>query len=109
MITHKNVIANAMQLMCTEKEYRSRKTHNGSNPYTQTVLGILPMSHIYGLVVICHASVYRGDQVVVLPNFDMTSLLQSIQRFKINVLFVVSILMICIPSLKAETRRFRQS
>jgi acyl-CoA synthetase (AMP-forming)/AMP-acid ligase II len=47
------------------------------------------MSHIYGLVVICHASVYRGDGVIVLPKFDFTTTLQAIQTHKINALFLV--------------------
>ena len=47
------------------------------------------MSHIYGLVVICHASVYRGDGVIVLPKFDFQTTLQAIQDYKINTLFLV--------------------
>lgn len=47
------------------------------------------MSHIYGLVVICHASVYRGDGVVVLPKFEFKSFLQAIQNYKINTLYLV--------------------
>lgn len=49
------------------------------------------MSHIYGLVVICHASVYRGDGVIVLPKFDFTTTLQAIQDHKINSLYLVSV------------------
>jgi beta-N-acetylglucosaminidase len=48
------------------------------------------MSHIYGLVVICHANVYRGDGVIVLPKFEFASTLQAIQDYKINSLFLVS-------------------
>lgn len=57
--------------------------------YVENVLGLLPMSHIYGLVVICHASIYRGDGVIVLPKFDFTQTLETIQKFKINTLFLV--------------------
>lgn len=48
------------------------------------------MSHIYGLVVICHGSAYRGDSVVVLPKFEFTSTLEAIQKYKINTLYLVS-------------------
>lgn len=52
-------------------------------------MGFLPFSHIYGLVLICHTSAYRGDQVIVLPKFDLTNFLQCIQRYRIFEIFVV--------------------
>jgi acyl-CoA synthetase (AMP-forming)/AMP-acid ligase II len=52
-------------------------------------MGFLPFSHIYGLVLICHTSAYRGDQVIVLPKFDLIHFLQCIQRYKIFEIFVV--------------------
>lgn len=57
------------------------------------ILGLLPQSHIYGLVVICHDGVYRGDSIIVLPKFELVTLLESIQRFKINALILVG----CVP------------
>lgn len=84
---------------------KGRETGNISPTYT--VLGLLPQSHIYGLVVIGYASIYRGDGVILLPKFDLQSYLQSIQkyvsypqqwiegeltllyRYKINTLFLV--------------------
>lgn len=57
---------------------------------TQTGLGLLPFSHIYGLAVVAHGSFYRGDEVIVLPKFEMTSFLSAIEKFKINQLFLVS-------------------
>lgn len=57
---------------------------------TQNVLGLLPFSHIYGLVVIAHGCTYRGDNVVVLPKFEMPTFLSAIEKFKINHLFLVS-------------------
>ena len=47
------------------------------------------MSHIYGLVVVAHGHVYRGDGVIVLPKFEFATFLESIQRFKINSLYLV--------------------
>ena len=52
-------------------------------------MGCLPFSHIYGLVLICHTSTYRGDQVIVLPKFEFSHFLKSIERFQIYELFVV--------------------
>ena len=52
-------------------------------------LGLLPFSHIYGLVVIAHASLYHGDSVVVLPKFEMASCLITIQDYKLSNLYLV--------------------
>lgn len=90
MISHRNVIANTLQAKTYDKPYRDTKIAPGTqSDYVENVLGLLPMSHIYGLVVISHGSAYRGDGVVVLPKFEFTSFLESIQRFKINSLFLV--------------------
>lgn len=83
-----------MQIKTFDKPYRDGiiKDVRNQSDYTENVLGLLPMSHIYGLVVICHTSVYRGDGVIVLPKFEFASTLQAIQKYKINTLFLVSIL-----------------
>ena len=86
MISHRNVIANAMQYGTYESVARKRQ-----GVVTQTELGLLPFSHIYGLVVIAHSGTYRGDEVVVLPKFDFQTFLAAIQRFKINHLLLVCI------------------
>lgn len=88
MISHRNVIANTLQISAFEKNYRDR----GGPSFKDVGLGLLPQSHIYGLVVICHAGPYRGDQIIVLPKFELKPFLTSIQRFKITSLFLVSAL-----------------
>ena len=91
MISHRNVISNVLQISTFEKPYRDSIREPGSKyDKTEVALGLLPQSHIYSLVVICHATTYRGDQVINLPKFEMQQLLNSIQRFKINTLFLVS-------------------
>ena len=90
MISHRNVISNVLQITAFEKPYRESIRQPGSKYVTEVVLGLLPQSHIYSLVVICHATTYRGDQVINLPKFDLQHLLISIQNFKINALFLVS-------------------
>lgn len=119
MISHRNVIANtrksclltiqkfvliyAVQIGTFEKPYRDTiiKDLRNQSDYTENVLGLLPMSHIYGLVVICHASVYRGDGVIVLPKFDFQTTLQAIQTYKINTLFLVPPIIILMTKNKA--------
>ncbi|KAI9929840.1 hypothetical protein ASPWEDRAFT_35048 [Aspergillus wentii DTO 134E9] len=90
MISHKNVIANVLQITAFEKSYRdSKKAPGTQSPFTEVALGLLPQSHIYALVVICHAGAYRGDQTIVLPKFEFGMYLSAIQNFKIAGLFVV--------------------
>lgn len=90
MISHRNVIANTLQITTYDKPYRDTKNEPGSQvDYTETALGLLPMSHIYSLVVICHANIYRGDSVVVLPKFEFKSYLAAIQNYKIATLYLV--------------------
>ncbi|KAK8877251.1 acetyl-CoA synthetase-like protein [Apiospora arundinis] len=84
MVSHRNVIANMMQLRWFESVGRRQK-----GVETQVALGVLPLSHIYGLIVVALSSIYRGDQVVILPKFELRGLLECTQRFKINQLNLV--------------------
>ena len=85
MISHQNVIANTMQY-CLYEDVARRKY----GVETQVELGLLPFSHIYGLVVVAHSGAWRGDEIIVLPKFELTDFLQAIERFKINHIPVVS-------------------
>lgn len=89
MIPHRSVIANTMQMAVHEESHRKTLVEPGNHEYTEPVLGLLPMSHIYSLVVICHLNVYRGDGVIVLPKFEMKSYLNAISQFKISTLYLV--------------------
>ncbi|MCJ1258805.1 hypothetical protein MMC24_006638 [Lignoscripta atroalba] len=102
MISHRNVIANVLQITAFEKPYRDSKKDIGlQSDYTEVALGLLPQSHIYALVVICHATTYRGDQVINLPKFEINSYLNAIQRFKINTLYLVPPIVIVMTKNKA--------
>lgn len=91
MISHRNVIANIMQIAAFDSIARGKLKAPGSKyAHQENALGLLPMSHIYGLVVICHASVYQGDGVIVLPKFEFKTCLAAIQNYKISVLYLVS-------------------
>ncbi|EAW12641.1 acyl--CoA ligase [Aspergillus clavatus NRRL 1] len=89
MISHRNVIANVLQIAASEKSWRASLTKPGSPQHMDVVLGLLPQSHIYALVVTCHAGPFRGDQVIVLPKFELNTYLSAIQNFKITGLYVV--------------------
>lgn len=85
MISHRNVIANTIQISVYDKIGKSKFGPD----HHEVTLGLLPYSHIYGLIVICHVSTYLGDSVIVLPKFDMRQFLESIQKYKITTLYIV--------------------
>jgi acyl-CoA synthetase (AMP-forming)/AMP-acid ligase II len=84
MISHRNVIANILQVAVYEAVPRK-----ANNIETQNTLGILPFSHIYGLTLVAHVAQFRGDQTVVLPKFELKMLLNTIQTYKLEFLPVV--------------------
>lgn len=86
MISHRNVIANVLQLTMYESVSRRE-----DGIETQACLGALPFSHIYGLLIISFASTFRGDEVIVLPEFELEKALIAVQRHKIAHMNVVSI------------------
>ncbi|KAK1833092.1 hypothetical protein QBC39DRAFT_346771 [Podospora conica] len=101
MISHRNVIANIMQY-CTYETPTRRKL----GIETQVELGLLPFSHIYGLVVVAHSGTWRGDEIVVLPKFELESYLQAIERFKINHLLVVPPILIRMLSSRETCKKY---
>jgi acyl-CoA synthetase (AMP-forming)/AMP-acid ligase II len=85
MISHQNVIANVLQQSTYEIVGRAQKGVS-----CQSILGVLPFSHIYALIVAAHTATYRGDEVIVLPKYEFGGFLAAVERFKIALLIVVS-------------------
>ncbi|BGP50499.1 hypothetical protein JCM10450v2_006418 [Rhodotorula kratochvilovae] len=67
------------------------QTHNTDGQFNQvdTVLSVLPMYHIFGLVVMLHLTFYNGGTCVVLPKFDLPKALESVQKYKCTTALVV--------------------
>ncbi|KAI9812296.1 MAG: hypothetical protein M1827_004745 [Pycnora praestabilis] len=107
MISHRNVIANTLQISTYEKPSRDERKHIGhqSDP-TEVALGLLPQSHIYSLVVICHSTTYRGDQVINLPKFELRQYLGAIQKFKINMLYLVPPIIIAMTKNRGLCKKY---
>lgn len=82
MISHRNCITNVIQMTLHEQVGRAGKGPKGG-PRQDVSLGLLPFSHIYGLVVICLAGLFRGDETIVLPKFELATFLQAIQEYAI--------------------------
>ncbi|MBL5766277.1 long-chain fatty acid--CoA ligase [Heyndrickxia sporothermodurans] len=71
MLTHKNLIANAS--MCDAWIYKAKKGE-------ETVLGLLPFFHVYGMTAVLLLSVMQGYKMVLLPKFDAETTLKTIQK-----------------------------
>lgn len=75
----------------------------------QTALGLLPFSHIYGLIVVSLCTIYRGDEVIVLPKFELESFCRAIQQFKIQCLYIVPPIIITITRSQGVCKKYDMS
>ena len=79
MLTHRNLVANILQSARAMTSLREE----------DTVLGVLPFFHIYGLVVIMNLGMYVGATVVTMPRFELEPCLEVMQRYRITFANVV--------------------
>ncbi|MDQ1001283.1 long-chain acyl-CoA synthetase [Neobacillus niacini] len=71
MLTHRNLVANSS--MCTAWLYKSK-------PGEESVLGIVPFFHVYGMTIIMILSVMQAYKMIILPKFDALITLKTIQK-----------------------------
>ncbi|HXV42122.1 MAG TPA: 4-coumarate--CoA ligase family protein [Anaerolineae bacterium] len=78
MLTHYNLVAN----MCQFKDIES---------YTEadTLIGVLPFFHIYGMTVIMGTALHKGATVVTMPRFDLEQFLQIMQNYGVTWAYLV--------------------
>ena len=79
MLTHYNLVANILQSASAMTSLREN----------DTVLGVLPFFHIYGMVVIMNLGLHVGATVVTMPRFELEPCLEVMQRYKITFANVV--------------------
>ncbi|KAJ3484237.1 hypothetical protein NLI96_g5759 [Meripilus lineatus] len=88
MISHGNLYATVMSFAIA----RMAELEVDPQPVTlQPVVGlaVLPFHHAYGLLVSCITPVVGLNTCVILPTWDVRSVLRAVPRFKINVLVMV--------------------
>jgi acyl-CoA synthetase (AMP-forming)/AMP-acid ligase II len=73
MLTHHNLVANLLQTNCALQ----LTDHD-------TMLGVLPFFHIYGMVVIMNLGLHVGATVVTMPRFDLDQCLETLQRYRVT-------------------------
>ncbi|MFZ0064111.1 MAG: 4-coumarate--CoA ligase family protein [Pyrinomonadaceae bacterium] len=78
MLTHHNLISNLRQM-------------EGLDYFTSedTLLCVLPLFHIYGLVVILNMGLYQGSTIVMMPRFDLEQFLQAVSKYKVTLAHLV--------------------
>ncbi|MFD1927222.1 long-chain-fatty-acid--CoA ligase [Sporosarcina siberiensis] len=73
MLTHKNLISNTT--MCNSWLYKCKEGE-------EVGLGVLPFFHVYGMTTVLILTVMLGNKMVLLPKFDATTTLKTIQKQK---------------------------
>ena len=73
MLTHRNLVANLRQVEVA-----------GIFTESDTIIGVLPFFHIYGMVVVLSTSLYLGSTLVTLPRFDIESFLSAMEEHSIT-------------------------
>jgi long-chain acyl-CoA synthetase len=73
MLTHKNIIANTK--MCATWMYKCKRGE-------ESMLGIVPLFHVYGMTTVLNLSVMQGYKMILLPKFDASETLKTIEKLK---------------------------
>ena len=78
MLTHHNLVANICQMegLCYFYE-------------TDTLICVLPLFHIYGLVVVLNMGLYTGATIVTMPRFELESFLKAVQDYDVSLAHIV--------------------
>jgi acyl-CoA synthetase (AMP-forming)/AMP-acid ligase II len=71
MLTHRNLVANILQ-------------STAQQPVTadDTLVGVLPLFHIYGLTVVMNAVLRNGATLITMPRFDLEGFLGLVQKHR---------------------------
>ena len=78
MLTHYNLIANMRQMDGLDYFHRD-----------DTLLCVLPLFHIYGLVVVLNMGLHLGATIVTMPRFDLEQFLNLIQTYRVTLSHIV--------------------
>jgi acyl-CoA synthetase (AMP-forming)/AMP-acid ligase II len=78
MLTHRNVVANLGQIRAVQALGED-----------DTVAGVLPFFHIYGMTVIMNQALRTGATVVTMPRFELEAFLDLLERHRVTKLHLV--------------------
>jgi acyl-CoA synthetase (AMP-forming)/AMP-acid ligase II len=95
MLTHRNLIANILQVDSAGHFIHDR----------DTTVAFLPFFHIYGMVVIGLLGLWSGATLVVMPKFDLDAYLDLVERHRATFLHVVPPIVVALAKHPAVERR----
>ncbi|MDX6405045.1 MAG: hypothetical protein QOH70_2500 [Blastocatellia bacterium] len=78
MLTHYNLVANMRQMDGLEYFHCN-----------DVLLCVLPLFHIYGLVVVLNMGLHMGATIVMMPRFDLEQFLSLIQKYRVTLSHIV--------------------
>src|SRR5436189_2907324 len=78
MLTHYNLVANMCQM--DGLDYFDRD---------DILLCVLPLFHIYGLVVVLNMGLHLGATIVIMPRFDLEQFVKLIQKYRVTLSHIV--------------------
>ncbi|PWY73698.1 acetyl-CoA synthetase-like protein, partial [Aspergillus heteromorphus CBS 117.55] len=87
MLSHRNIIANTLQLATGEAGNLS--WNSGADGKGDRVLAFLPFFHIYGLNCLIHQTMYQGYHLFVMTRFDIEKWCSHVQTHRITFSYVV--------------------
>src|SRR5699024_1532089 len=61
--------------ICTSWVYKLEK-------YQESLLGVLPFFHVYGMTTVMNLSIMFGSKMILLPKFDAEEVLKTIEKLK---------------------------
>lgn len=93
MLTHRNLVANLRQIEGTEHALSS-----------DTLICVLPLFHIYGMTVIMNFSLRAGATTILLPRFELETLLGALERWRVTMAHVVPPIMLALARHPAVAR-----
>src|SRR5437588_2166590 len=86
MLTHYNLVANMCQM--DGLDYFS---------HDDILVCVLPLFHIYGLVVVLNMGLHLGATIVMMPRFDLEQFLSLIQKYRVTLSHVVPPIVLKLP------------
>ena len=95
MLTHANLMANTWQV---------RRWVAGIEEGRERVMGILPLTHVFGMTLVMNLGICSGAELVLAPRFDVIDLLKRLHRRRVTVLMGVPTIFIAINTCKALGR-----
>lgn len=78
MLTHHNLVSN----MCQMEQMNLFDEDD-------TLICVLPLFHIYGLMVILNLGLYKGSTIITVPRFELEDFLRLLQEYRVTFAHVV--------------------